>query len=215
MRVLAFLLALFILFLFSLALQAEIDFRYRRAEEKDHLEIDLRALRGILHTSLVIPSLQLEWEKGPQLEITEANTEEQAVPKRQRTKARLRYVRRGWIAKYWPKIPGYVSQFSKVKKKFYRGIHCKEINWRIEIGYKDPAQTAIAAGMFWSAFGFALSRLYKQVRVEVRQPEVIVVPQFEKEGFLCDLKCIFQVRIGHIIFVGFSLLRIYQRARRG
>lgn len=215
MRVLAFLLALFIVFLFSLALQAEIDFRYRRAEEKDHLEIDLRALHGILHTSLVIPSLQLEWENGPQLEFTKANAGEQAVHKPQRTKARLRYVRRGWIAKYWPKIPGYVSHLNRIKKRFYRGIHCKGINWRIEIGCKDPAQTAIAAGLFWSAFGLALARLYKQVRVEVGQPEVMVVPQFEKEGFLCDLKCIFQVRIGHIIFVGFSLVRIYQRARRG
>jgi len=64
-------------------------------------------------------------------------------------------------------------------------------------------------------FGFALSRLYQQVTVEVRCPGLVVIPQFKKAGFLCDIQCIFQLRIGHIIFVGFNVLRTLKRGIRG
>ncbi|AFM40772.1 Protein of unknown function (DUF2953) [Desulfosporosinus acidiphilus SJ4] len=214
MRVLAFLLALAILFLFSLAIKAEVDFRYRRVEEKDHLEIDFRALHGIWHAQYQIPTLQLEWEKGPEIEVNQVS-EEKGGTRKAKSDVRLRYIRLGWLYRLWPNVPNYLHQLAWVKKEFYHGIHCKAIKWRIEVGYKDAAQTAMAAGAFWSMFGFALARLYKQVIVEVQNPELVVVPQYKKEGFLCDIQCIFHLRIGHIIFVGFNAVRRFKRARRG
>ena len=214
MRVLAFLLAMIILLLISLALKAEVDFRYKRIEEEDHIEIDFRAFHGLWHTQYKIPTLQLEWEKGPQVEI-----EQVAVSKggtRQATKkARIRYIRRGWLFRFWLNVPRLLRYINRVKQKFYRGIHCKAINWRIEIGYKDAAHTAIAAGTFWTMMGFALSHLYQQVTVEVSRPVLVVIPQFKKEGFLCDIRCIFHLRIGHIIFVGLSVVRIFRQGIRG
>ena len=214
MPVLAFLLAMILLLLISLALKAEVDFRYRRIEEEDHIEIDFRAFRGIWHIQFKIPTLQLEWEKGPQVEM-----EQVAITKggtRHATKeTRIRYLRRGWLFRFWRNVPSLLRYINWVKQRFYRGIHCRAINWRIEIGYKDAAQTAIAAGTFWAMFGFALARLYQQVTVEVRYPTLVVIPQFKKAGFLCDIQCIFHLRIGHIIFVGFNVLRTLKRGIRG
>jgi len=73
----------------------------------------------------------------------------------------------------------------------------------------------MAAGAFWTMLGFGISRLYQQVTVEARCPALIVVPQFKKEGFLCDIQCIFHLRIGHIIFVGIKALRTFRRDIRG
>lgn len=214
MRVLAFLLAMILLLLISLASKAEVDFRYRRIEEEDHIEIDFRAFHGLWHIQYQIPTLQLEWEKGPQVEM-----EQVAIAKggtRQATKkARMRYIRRGWLSRFWPNIPRLLQSINKVKQQFYRGIHCKSINWRIEIGYQDAAHTAIAAGSFWTMLGFSLAYLYQQVTVEVQRPVLVVVPNFKKAGFLCDLQCIFHLRIGHIIFVGFNVLRTLRRGIRG
>lgn len=213
-RVLAFLLAVVILMLLSLAIKAEVDFRYRRIEEEDNIDIHLRAFRGLWHLQYQIPTLQLEWEKGPQLEFEEVakgkGGERQAT-----TKARFRYFRKGYLIRLWLNIPRLLRYLNRVRIRFYRGIHCKSIKWRIEIGYKDAAQTAIAAGTFWTMLGFALSRLYNQVTVEVPCPELVVVPQFKKQGFLCDLQCIFDLRIGHIIFVGLMVLRTFKRGIRG
>lgn len=214
MRVLAFLLAMILLLLISLASKAEVNFRYRRIEEEDHIEIDFRAFHGLWHIQYQVPTLQLEWEKGPQVEI-----EQVAIGKggtRQATKkTRMRYIRRGWMVRFWPNIPRLLRSIKGVKRQFYRGIHCKSIHWRIEIGYQDAAHTAIAAGSFWTMLGFSLSYLYRQVTVEVKRPALVVVPNFKKAGFLCDIQCIFHLRIGHIIFVGFNVLRTLRRGIRG
>ena len=214
-RVLAFIFAVAILLLLSFALKAVIDFRYQRIEEEDHMDIQLSAFHGLWHIQYLIPTLQLEWEKGPQLEIEHA-AKAKGGERQATTKARFRYIRRGWLARLWPNIPRRLHYLNRVKRKFYRGIHCRAINWRIEVGYKDAFQTAIATGAFWTMFGFALSHLYRQVTVEVScTPSVAVVPQFKKEGFLCDIRCIFHLRIGHIIFVGIKILRLLIRRIRG
>jgi len=213
-RVLAFLLAGAILLLLSLAMKAEVDFRYRRIEEEDHIDIDFRAFHGLWHTQYQIPTLQLEWEKGPQVEIEQV-VKGKGGERQAKTTARVRYIRRGWLVRLWLKVPRLLGSFNRLRRQFYKGIHCKGINWRIEIGYKDASQTAIATGAFWTMFGFALSRLYQQVTVEVPCPALVVVPQFKKEGFLCDIQCIFHLRFGHIIFVGLNLLRTIRRDIRG
>lgn len=213
-RVLAFLLAMIFLILMGLAIKAEVNFRYRRIEEKDHIEIDFRAFHGLWHVQYQVPTLQLEWEKGPQVEIEAVGIGKGGT--RQATKeTRIRYIRRGWLTRFWLHIPRLLRYINQIKRRFYRGIRCKAINWRIEIGYQDPAHTAIMAGTFWTMFGFGLSHLYQQVTVEVSRPDVLVVPQFKKEGFLCDIQCIFQLRLGHIIFVGFNVLRTLRRGIRG
>ena len=214
MRILAFLLAMIILLLISLTLKAEVEFRYRRIEEEDNIELDFHAFHGLWHTQYIIPTLQLEWEKGPQVEIEQVAITKGGTRKA-RTETRFRYIRRGWLLRFWPNIPQLLRSINRVKQQFYKGIHCKSIDWRIEIGCKEAAHTAIAAGTFWTMLGFAVSKLYQQVTVEVSRPSLVVIPQFNKTGFLCDIQCIFQLRIGHIIFVGFNILKILKRGIRG
>ena len=213
-RILAFLLAVTILILLSLAMKAEVDFRYRRLEEKDDIDIHLRAFYGLWHIQYQIPTLQLEWEKGPQLKY-EQKSEAYGGTRQARHKARFRYFRGGLLFRIWPKIHRLLNYLSRLRNEFYRGIHCKAINWRIEIGYEDARHTAIAAGAFWTMIGFALSRLYRQVTVEVACPELVVVPQFKKAGFFCDIQCIFHLKIGHIIFIGINILRTFKWGIRG
>lgn len=214
MRVLAFLLALLIFLVIGFWMKATVDFRYRRIDEKDHINIQLHAFHGLWNALIEVPTIQLEWEKGPQLEVEQVSITKGGVRKA-KAKARIRYVRRGWLYRIWLSIPRLLRFLKRIQRQFYQGIHCNRLNWRIEIGYKDPAQTAIVAGAFWTMIGFALSRLYKQVTVEDKSPSLMVVPQFKKEGFLCDIQCIFNLRIGHIILVGINLLLAFKRGIRG
>ncbi len=214
MRVLAFLLAMLILILISSALKIQVDFRYRRIKEEDHIEVDFRAFKGLWRASYQIPTLQLEWEKGPQVEFEQVAKERVGV-QATTSKARFRYIRWGWLSNLWLNAPLLIEHFERLKRQFYKGIHCKYLNWRVEIGYKDACQTAIVAGAFWSMFGFALSYLHKQVTMEVQAPTLVVAPQFNNEGFFCHFQCIFQLRIGHIILVGMRFVRTFKRGIRG
>lgn len=213
-RVLAFLLANIILLLLSLAIKVEVDFRYRRIDEKDHIEIDVRAFRGLWHIQYQIPSLQLEWEKGPQIEVEQVTKTKDATRQEKKT-LRIRYLQIERFYRFWQKVPSLLRFINRIKQQLYRGIRFKLINWRIEIGLKDAADTAIVAGTFWTMIGFALSSLYRKVTVEDRYPELAVIPQFNKPGFLYDFQCIFQTRIGHIIFVGMNVMSMIRRGIRG
>ncbi|MBC2726801.1 MAG: DUF2953 domain-containing protein [Desulfosporosinus sp.] len=214
MRVLAFFLAMVLLILISFVFKIQVDFRYRRIQEEDHIDISFRGFNGLWQANYQIPTLQLEWEKGPQLEFEQV-AESKGGVRKTTTKARVRYLRLEWLSRLWLNIPYLLKHFNRVKRKFYRGIHCKKIHWKVEIGYKDACHTAIAAGSFWAMFGYALAYLYKQVTMEVKSPVIEVIPQFKKEGFFCDVQCIFHLRIGHIILVGLTLLRTFKRGRRG
>ncbi|WP_242832458.1 DUF2953 domain-containing protein [Desulfosporosinus orientis] len=203
-----------IILLISFVLKIKVDFRYRRIQEEDHIDIDFRMFGGLWRANFQIPTVQLEWEKGPQLELEQV-AKTKGGTRKTKAKARIRYIRRGWLSRLWLNLPNYIALFNSIKKQFYKGIHCKEFSWRVEIGYKDACHTALAAGSFWVMFGFAMSHLYRQVTMEVSNPTLEVVPQYNKECFFCDFRCIFHLRIGHIMIVGWTLLRTFLRGIRG
>ena len=215
MRVLALLMAAVFWLIITMAIKAVVDFRYRRVEEHDHVEIKLTALGGLWKFKLTIPTVQLEWEKGPQLELKQKAGSATGGRRESKSKLRMRYFRRGLFYRLWPRIPALSSRLQQVKVRFYRGIHCTALEWRFEIGYPDPAHTALAAGALWAFSGLSVATLYRQVSVEVTRPVLEVVPQFQKQGFACDIHCIFHMRIGHIIFAGLNLIRTFKRGIRG
>lgn len=214
MRVLALFLALLFWLLVSLAIKARVDFRYRRKDEQDHLEIGLFALHGLWQFELQVPTIQLGWEKGPQLEL-EQKALAGGASSRGKTKARFRYVRHHFLLRLWPRLYRLLARFRRVKTLFYHHVRCTALEWQVEIGYKDPVYTALAAGAFWAALSTALTRFYRQIQVRVQKPLLRVVPRFETPGFSCDIHCIFQLRIGHIIFAGIRLLRVIRFGKRG
>ncbi|MDA8228149.1 MAG: DUF2953 domain-containing protein [Desulfitobacterium hafniense] len=217
MRFIAFLLAGLILLLLSLAIRAVVDLRYQRLDEKDNLELHIEALGGLWKFYFQVPTIQLEWEKeeGPELELEQRGLAETGEKMKGKTDLKVRYFRPYFFYKLWPKIPSFLYHLQRIKAKFYRGIHCTKIDWQVGIGYKDPDRTAIAAGALWGALGLSIARLYRQVTVKVLKPNLLVKPEFKKEGFSCDIHCIFHLRLGHIIFVGIELLRTFIRGQRG
>jgi len=214
MRLMALLTAGLALMAIGLLLRAEVDFRYRRRAQKDHLEIKIQALAGWWRFRVEVPTLALGWEQGPQLEISQMTAAATGGRRTHKTAARFRYVRRGLIYRLWSHSSSFLMQLQRIKRKFYRSIQCTHLDWRVEIGYANPVATALAAGAFWSMLGTMSARLYRQVTVRVQEPYLLVVPQFQKPGFACDFHCIFDVRIGHIIFAGFRLLWTLRRLGR-
>ena len=214
MRILALLIAGLIWIGLTLLVRATVDFKYCRSEENDHLEIKLSALHGLWTFRISIPTVQLEWEKGPQIEVQQSSVAPTGEKRKGRRRIKFRYFRRSFFYHLIPQIPRILHHLQQAKNKFYRGIHCTYVHWKIGIGYEDPCHTAWAAGTFWGMLGYSLTRLYQQVTMEVREPQIFVEPNFKKIGFSCDIHCIFNLRIGHIMFVGLDLVRAFIRGKR-
>ncbi|MHB8124134.1 MAG: DUF2953 domain-containing protein [Desulfitobacteriaceae bacterium] len=215
MRILALFLAGLIWLLISLAIKAVVDFRYTRSDEQDHLVISIKALHGLWKFSITLPALQLEWDEGPQLEIDQKTKSGTGSIHKAKQRVRFRFWRLGFLYRLWPGIPRILSKLQKIKYYFYRGIHCTSLNWHFEIGLRDPVQTALVVGSLWAILGSSLARFYRQVTMDTDHPQLQIIPQFQKPGFSCEINCIFNLRMGHIIIAGLKLLRIFQGMRRG
>jgi hypothetical protein len=213
-RILALLLAVLIWIGITLLIRATVDFQYHRYEENDLLEIHLSALGGLWKFRYTIPTVQLEWEKGPQIEMQQTSAAPTGEKRKARNQIMFRYLRSGFFYRLVPQIPTMLIRLQRVKNRFYRGIHCTYMNWKIGIGYENPTHTAIAAGTFWGMLGYSIARLYRYVTVDAQEPKLCVEPNFQKVGFSCDVHCIFNLRIGHIMFVGLDLVRIFMRRTR-
>ena len=214
MRVLAFFLALVVWLALSFLIRAEVDFRYQRKEEKDNLEIHLRALSGLWRFEFQVPTLQLEWEKGPAVDLEQV-ARSGTGQTQAKTEVRMRYVHWELFLRIWPHLNHIFLRLSWIKARLYRKIHCTVLEWELEIGYKDPVHTALAAGALWAALGVSVARLYRQITMEMPKPLINVVPRFQTPGFSCDLHCIFRLRIGHIILAGLDLIRVLRLQKRG
>ncbi|MGE4271659.1 MAG: DUF2953 domain-containing protein [Desulfitobacterium sp.] len=211
MQILALLVAALLWLGVILWIQAKLDFRYRRYEENDNIEIELSTYRGLWKFNMSIPTVQLAWEDGPTIETTQ-ETKAPTGEKRVGFQAlKARYLRIGFLYELFPNIPSLLLEFKRVKKKFYRGIHCTSFDWKIEYGHENPATTALVAGSFWGMLGYSLARMYNQITVDTQEPRIMVTPQFKKPGFQCDLQCSFRLRIAHIMLVGWDLLLVVLR----
>ncbi|WP_019850883.1 MULTISPECIES: DUF2953 domain-containing protein [Desulfitobacterium] len=213
-QILALLLAIFIWLIMILWVKAVIEFRYSRIEENDHLEINLSALGGFWKFRITIPTIKLEWEEGPKI----AAEQEAQVRTGEKRKAfqelKVRYFKNSFFYEFFPNIPSLLLAFDRLKKKFYRGIHCTEYDWKIEYGHENPAVTALVSGSFWAMLGYSLGRMYNQVTMDTQEPQIMVVPQFKKPGFRCDIQSTFNLRIGHIMLIGANLAGLILRRIR-
>lgn len=211
MRILALILASLIGFGLILALKASVDFYYRRQEQNDYLEIKMTAVGGLWKFKFQMPTAQLEWEEGPELEMQQESQAAMGDKRRTLMDVRFRYFRWDFFYSVLPWIPQILHHFKSVKQKFYRGIHCTFLDWRVDIGAEDPAYTAVLTGSFWSMFGFFLARLYRQVTMDTEVPYIFVSPNFKKPGFSCEIHCVFHLRFGHLMVVGLDLIRLFIR----
>lgn len=215
MRILAFFLAGLIWLLISLVIKAVVDFRYIRNEKEDHLVISMKAMCGLWKFSMTLPAFQLKWDEGPELEIEQKTEPGTGSTIQGKHRVRFSFWREGFFYRLWPQIPGMLLKLEKIKHYFYRGIHCTSLNWHLEIGFPDPVKTALVTGSLWAITGSFLARLYRQVTMDTDHPHIEIIPQFQKPGFSCELHCIFNLRMGHIIIAGLKLFRTFQHTRRG
>lgn len=131
---------------------------------------------------------------------------------------------------HWRRFIARLLLIRKVFKPIYKGINAvirkfssyikiKEFQFYTEFSSSDAAETAVAVGLVW----WGLSMLYGRIRsifdTEVANNNINVVPNFQKEKYLLiDSRCIFELRVGHIIIVVYEMLKsirqIYSFLRR-
>lgn len=109
------------------------------------------------------------------------------------------------------KTPSLISAFNKINQISHwllKKTHCKKLEWSTTFGLADAYWTAILAGLIWNFKNFFYFNFSRAVQVEFGYPKFKVQPIFDGAYLSLQFKCIFVVRLGHIIVTGIKLLYI-------
>ncbi|MDD4766035.1 MAG: DUF2953 domain-containing protein [Desulfotomaculaceae bacterium] len=196
---------------------------YRKQGKDYHFALDFTLWRGFIHYKLERPIIKkqpydkeadrkrpllrpLQWLR-PAFKIkTEIDGKDGRPLSAEKKKAHIPALARLFkilhnaiigIKKYYPAI-----------LYLFRHIKLRRFHWQTEIGAAEPSQTGILTGTVWGLKGFVFSYIYRVFTAGEANPVINVTPNFKKACFNTSLDCIFEVRIGHIIFTSLKALAI-------
>lgn len=213
-QILALLLAIFIWLIMILWVKAVIEFRYSRIEENDHLEINLSALGGFWKFRITIPTIKLEWEEGPKI----AAEQEAQVRTGEKRKAfqelKVRYFKNSFSMSSFPISLPCSWPLIVLKRNSIAESIVLSTTGKSNMVMRILRLQLWSQGSFWAMLGYSLGRMYNQVTMDTQEPQIMVVPQFKKPGFRCDIQSTFNLRIGHIMLIGANLAGLILRRIR-
>lgn len=89
----------------------------------------------------------------------------------------------------------------------------RRLRWISEIGLFNAMETALAVGFFWAVKGCVMSGIQQRTGLPVPNPEIGVLPNFQRSGWRMEFICIFESRLGEMLLDGWSLSR-FRRSKK-
>lgn len=142
------------------------------------------------------------------------------TPARTKNKNRyrlLKHVSQEALRHYIVSISGFIHLKKKIAERlraFYQKIAVHSLEAEIALGGSDAAETGLLTGICWILFGWAEARVLTRFTVKKRNIHFQVIPDFAQKKFISRIHCILTIRISHIIFIVYQLVRIMIKNRR-
>lgn len=214
---------LVVLFLLILSLtRLRLRLRYLRRGKDDEVALEISLWQGLVSYKLEVPVIEVTGKKKKKLSRSWLRRPSGLVPRPVfKIKTRLEEEGGRPILKDKRKVvlPGpariirILQDVGHMFKKYYPALryllgktHLRRFRWRTELGTGDAALTGILTGAVWGLKGTLLSFAYRLLHRGGARPEVAVAPSFNKTCFNMALDCVFEIRIGHLLFTGVKAL---------
>jgi len=214
---------LIILFLLVLSVtKVRMRLKYLRQGKDDEFSMDLSLWQGKLHYKFEVPLVEMgkkdsgrKTSTGPGRflhsllrPVFKIKTEIEGKGGRPIAEDKKR-VRVPGPARMINLAKDMIQQYQKYKTAvfyLFNRVHLQHFQWKTEIGLSDPAQTGFLTGTAWAIKGIILSLVYRLFLTGETKPVVAVSANYEKACLNTFFDCIFEVRIGYIIFTGMKAL---------
>ncbi|MGD8189734.1 DUF2953 domain-containing protein [Brevibacillus ginsengisoli] len=183
-------------------------FSYQRIREQDHCVIEVTAWFGLIRYKYEVPVIKLLSGKIKLQREVETSAKNAEPPSDDLfiTDETIKY----WTDHY-EEIIDQVHNFFPTLRDFLKHLQCKEIAWHTKVGIGDAAATGTLTGIVWSVKSMILASLTRYVTLRTF-PRLSVQPEWNGIGVRTEVRCIFTVRVGHIIVAG---IRILLKLRKG
>lgn len=175
----------------------------RRLGDNDDVELNVKALYGIIRYRFKVPIIQFT---GTSVQLKEqvskttasANTWSQYYEDIDADKVMSMIDKFKQVLEMTRNLKGWVRQ-TLMK------VRLIEWNWTTEIGTGDAMWTAMTTGAVWSVKTSIIGVLSQMVKLKA-EPKMIVQPIYQGSAFRTEWSCIAQIRFGYAILAGLQLL---------
>lgn len=205
-----FLLLLLILLLFFIIIltKVKIYLDFYHGNDNDRVSILIKVWGGLIKYKKEIPMIKVDEENASVVikEKTEMGPDEKTTKEEENqfdkddllnslndTKALLHHV---------------IGLHTHIRRLMSK-VQIKKLEWHTHVGIGDAASTAVVCGAIWTVKGSIIGIISNYMRL-VKMPILTVTPNFQQKISQIQLKCIFQIRIGHAILAGLKLVRYWK-----
>jgi len=204
-------LALSAVLLLTFFLPIKFEISYKRFEQDDFLHIKLSIVKKIVFYELKLSKLNLSTNQLKSTLLKFSLQSESfftgSTSHESQIKKPLQYCKDiySYLKKSHSNIRFRIKPLKLLARLFFKTINCQEVFWSTELGLEDAALTAIGTGFLWNIKNKVYKNLRKNVRLRAEPPYFLVKPIFGKMCVNTNFKCIFDIRLGHIIITGIKL----------
>lgn len=92
-----------------------------------------------------------------------------------------------------------LRQIIDIWRRFFNLVTCRRWRLFLTLGTGEPATTAFTCGVVWMVTGWMYRNLKQHACLDFSIPEWYIQPIFDKPTITVDFRCIFVLRLGHII----------------
>lgn len=196
--------------------RAELEVKYERKGSDDRITIRAIGPFGVVYQRTEVPVLEFDRRKeGWRFELETRAKEEvgQNLSAVARTELYIHEYRK--ITGFLRKLLRLKEQFEPMVEFLLDHMEVRSFSWQTTVGVGDAALTAMLSGGLWGIKGSLLGVMQSRSNVRDRDVIIAVFPSFKQRKFQTFLQCIFSLKVVHIIYAQFIMLREKRRHRKG
>jgi hypothetical protein len=182
-------------------------FTFHRVLNDDRLAFKIRALFGLVRYQYIIPSIQFRGLFDGVMIKTKANT---SGTKAEQDHQQIDLPKINEFYRTGKRLIQHAEGFSDWLTAVLTDWRCIHLRWHTHIGLGDAPDTAVAVGLAWGAKCSLLHYALNHVQLQT-QPDLAVIPQYNRNHFSTNLLVIGRIRLGNaLIDTAFLLWRIWK-----
>jgi len=202
------LLAIILLIFVILISNIYVTITYRYQDKNPQLELNIRALYGILKFNFDLLSIKTKNEKLNSEEKvgTDHGTNSSTNQKDKKVEEELQPV--SDVEKMVNQLPNLYAMSKGIIKKF----KITRFRWTTDFGVGEASQTGTLTGIMWAFKGVVLGIISRYLTL-VNYPELVITPNFQRKVLDTYLLCMIQIRVGNAILAGFKIFSFYRKTK--
>jgi hypothetical protein len=175
-----------------------------RVKDNDRITIDVRALFGLFRYHVHIP--MVEFRNLTEGFLLKQNKDVSFLPGTEGPKEV--HLSRERILAYYERaklLLKNVFNLLEWMKETLSRLECIRFVWNTRVGIGNAPETAVTAGLVWGVKTSLLRFVFARICLK-STPNVQVSPQYNLHMFTTELTCKLQIRLGHVLLAGISLV---------